>query len=82
MMRLTVIALSLVAATAQVPDSLKPPGTEAVVLKALGKGKQVYICTATGWVLDRPEASLFDENGKPIGKHYKGRRGRLRTGAR
>jgi len=76
MTRLTILLPSLlpmVAAScaAQVPDNLKPPDTETVVLKALGKGKQIYACKAE-WVLDRPEAALFDESGAQIGKHYKG----------
>ena len=63
----------------QVPENLKVPGTEAVLLKALGKGKQIYVCSAKpgaegqfGWVLDRPQADLMDEKGDVIGKHYKG----------
>lgn len=49
------------------------------MLKALGKGKQVYACKAKSgaegpveWVLERPEATLFGEDGATIGKHYKG----------
>jgi hypothetical protein len=63
----------------QVPDNLKAPGTEMVLLKALGKGKQIYACSAKpgdadqfAWVLDRPQADLLDEKGDAIGKHYKG----------
>ncbi len=50
-----------------------------VLLKALGKGKQIYACSAKpgdadqfAWVLDRPQADLLDEKGDAIGKHYKG----------
>jgi hypothetical protein len=63
----------------QVPDNLKAPATEVVLLKAVGKGKQIYVCSAKpeaegrfAWVLDRPEADLMDESGAVIGKHYKG----------
>jgi hypothetical protein len=63
----------------QVPENLKAPATEEVLLKAVGKGKQIYVCTAKpgaegqfAWVLDRPEADLMDESGAVIGKHYKG----------
>ena len=66
-------------AGAQIPESLKVPGTEVVLLKALGKGKQIYVCSAKpgddsqfAWVLDRPQAELLDEKGNAIGKHYKG----------
>ena len=55
------------------------PASETVLLKAVGKGAQVYACKAkTGaegqyeWVLDRPDARLFDQSGAQIGKHYKG----------
>ncbi|MGA2134350.1 MAG: DUF3455 domain-containing protein [Bryobacteraceae bacterium] len=73
MMRFLLITFTLLAsAAAQVPDKLKPPDTETVLLKAIGKGKQVYLCKDAKWVLDRPEASLFDERGKQIGRHYKG----------
>ena len=63
----------------QVPDNLKVPDTETVLLKAIGTGKQIYVCSAKSgdgsqfaWVLDRPQAELIGENGAVIGKHYKG----------
>jgi putative endopeptidase len=63
----------------QVPENLKAPTTETVLLKALGKGKQIYVCSARPgdesqftWVLDRPQADLIGEKGDVIGKHYKG----------
>lgn len=63
----------------EVPENLKVPGTEVVLFKALGKGKQIYACSAKpgdesqfAWVLDRPQADLFSEEGSVIGKHYKG----------
>jgi hypothetical protein len=73
MMRLILIALSLLTAgAADVPENLKPPAGEVVRLKAQGKGKQIYVCKDSQWVLDRPDAELYDESGKQIGKHYKG----------
>ncbi|HXM40204.1 MAG TPA: DUF3455 domain-containing protein [Bryobacteraceae bacterium] len=63
----------------QVPENLKAPATEVVLLKAMGKGKQIYVCSAKpgdesqfAWTLDRPQADLLDEKGGVIGKHYKG----------
>jgi Protein of unknown function (DUF3455) len=63
----------------QVPDNLKPPATESVLLKALGRGKQIYACQANPqnqskfeWVLERPQADLLDEHGATIGRHYEG----------
>ncbi|MGA2592649.1 MAG: DUF3455 domain-containing protein [Bryobacteraceae bacterium] len=63
----------------QVPENLKVPPTQVVLLKALGKGKQIYVCSAKpgddsqfAWVLDRPQADLIGDKGDVIGKHYKG----------
>ncbi len=63
----------------QVPDNLKPPATEAILLMASGKGKQIYACQANPqdntkfeWVLERPQADLFNSEGKRIGRHYEG----------
>jgi len=63
----------------QVPGNLKVPDTETVLLKAIGTGKQIYVCSAKSgdgsqfaWVLDRPQADLTDDKGAVIGKHYKG----------
>ena len=63
----------------EVPDNLRVPAGQEVLLKALGKGTQVYVCkAATGdtdrfeWVLARPDAGLFDESGARIGKHFAG----------
>jgi hypothetical protein len=54
-------------------------GTQPVVLKALAKGAQVYVCVAKEgaagayeWTLKAPDAELFDEKGQKIGKHYGG----------
>jgi hypothetical protein len=62
-----------------IPESLKVPDTEVILPKAVGKGKQVYVCSAKpgdesqfAWVLDRPRADLLDDQGQVIGKHYKG----------
>jgi Protein of unknown function (DUF3455) len=63
----------------QVPENLKPPAGEAVLLKASGRGKQIYACQAVpgnaarfDWVLEKPQAELLDARGKRIGRHYEG----------
>ncbi len=63
----------------KVPENLSPPPTEAVLLKALGRGKQIYVCQASPenaakfeWVLEKPQADLLDEHLNRIGKHYEG----------
>jgi len=75
----TSVHLAAQIARPQVPENLKVPDSEVVLLKALGEGKQIYVCGAKhgdesqfAWVLDRPQADLADEKGSVIGKHYKG----------
>jgi len=62
-----------------VPDNLKVPGGQVVLLKALGKGVQIYACQADPanpaqfeWTLKAPEAELLNDQGARIGKHYAG----------
>ena len=62
-----------------VPGTIAAPAGQEVVLKAAAKGDQVYTCKekdgARGvyeWTLKAPDAMLFDETGKAIGKHYAG----------
>lgn len=63
-------------AQTQVPENLKPPPSETVLLKAVGKGRQIYSCGVKegkfDWTLERPQADLFDARGNRIGRHYQG----------
>jgi hypothetical protein len=56
-----------------VPPELQPPAGQQQVLKALGKGAQVYDCDAvTGkWTFREPAATL-NQHGRQIGIHYAG----------
>jgi hypothetical protein len=63
----------------QGPDNPKVPDGQAVLLKALGKGVQIYNCKARAddpskfeWSFKAPEADLTNEDGKKIAKHYAG----------
>ena len=63
----------------QVPDILKVPDGHTVILKALGKGVQIYECKPTAadprkfdWSFTAPEAGLTNEKEEKIGKHYAG----------
>jgi hypothetical protein len=61
----------------EVPDSLKAPAGEEVVLMAHAKGVQIYACEAGAdlkltWVLKGPEAELADAGGKTIVHHSAG----------
>ena len=67
------------AASAPVPDTLRPAAGEAVVTTLAARGVQIYECrvkkdnpNATEWAFVAPEAELFDANGKTVGKHYAG----------
>jgi hypothetical protein len=61
------------------PAALALPPDEVVALTLTAKGTQNYECrTKQGaqeqyeWVLLAPEAELFDDGGKKVGKHYAG----------
>ena len=70
----TVLLLS--AAAQQVPAQLQPPANEKPLFKVHAKGDQVYTCkgaaTQFTWTLKAPDAQLFDQDGKPFGKHFAG----------
>lgn len=55
-----------------IPDSLKPPATEKLVLQARAEGDQVYTCDGSKWALSGPDAKLLDESGKQVGTHFSG----------
>jgi hypothetical protein len=60
-----------------VPDKIKAPAGEQVVLEVHASGSQIYVCQpgADGklaWTLKAPEAELHDQQGAIIGRHYAG----------
>jgi hypothetical protein len=59
-----------------VPDELKAPPGEEVVLIAHASGSQIYTCDASGgayaWKLKAPDAELRDSKGNSIGHHFAG----------
>jgi uncharacterized protein DUF3455 len=60
-----------------VPDKIKAPSGEEVVLLAHASGSQIYVCQQGtdgkfGWLLKAPEAELHDLQGALIGRHYAG----------
>jgi hypothetical protein len=65
-------------AASTVPENLRPAAQ--VHLKTLAaRGVQIYECRArnddprlTQWVFVAPDADLFDEHGRPAGRHYAG----------
>jgi hypothetical protein len=63
----------------QVPDTLKPPAGQILVLKANARGTQIYQCSASSgnsnqfeWQLKAPAADLLDDKGQKIGQHFAG----------
>jgi Protein of unknown function (DUF3455) len=61
----------------EVPESLRAPAGEEVILKAEATGVQIYVCQAGAdknfaWVLKAPEAELADAAGKKIAHHFAG----------
>jgi Protein of unknown function (DUF3455) len=60
-----------------VPENLKVPAGQELMLIARATGSQIYVCQAgtdqrLAWVLKAPEATLFDSRGAEIGRHYGG----------
>jgi hypothetical protein len=62
-----------------VPENLKVPATQTLAVVAQASGAQIYECNVSKtdparfeWVFKAPEAELFDNAGKKIGKHYAG----------
>lgn len=59
----------------QIPRAIQPP--ESFSSEALGVGVQIYVCKPKAgqpgvfeWAFKAPEADLFDEEGRMIGRHY------------
>ena len=64
---------------AAIPENLRVPEDQVLLLRTAARGAQVYTCkpkatdpAAFEWALKAPDAELFDESGKKIGKHYGG----------
>ena len=60
-----------------VPDNLKAPANEEVILEGHATGVQIYVCQAesdqkAAWVLKAPEAELTDASGEKIVHHFAG----------
>src|SRR5271167_356463 len=60
-----------------VPDKIKAPAGEEVVLQVRATGSQIYVCQPgtdgkLAWTLKAPEAELHDQQGKIVGRHYAG----------
>src|SRR5437016_9094849 len=71
----------------EVPESLKAPAGEEVILAAHATGVQVYVCQVgadqkLGWVFKAPEAELTDSAGKRLCITPQDQPGGMSTGAK
>jgi hypothetical protein len=69
-----------------VPGAIQAPAGEELILMGRATGFQIYVCRpgAAGkpaWTLKAPDAELFDEQGKLIGKHFGGPTWQLNDGS-
>ena len=62
----------IAAADVAVPPALAVAPNMQLALSSHAEGVQIYTCAQSAWTLKAPEATLFDEKGTPIGKHYGG----------
>ena len=72
-------AASQVGTAPIVPENLKAPAGQVLSLEAQATGVQIYECNPNKtdparfeWIFKAPEADLFDNAGRKIGKHYAG----------
>jgi hypothetical protein len=61
----------------EVPEELRAPANEEVILQAHATGVQIYVCRAesaekSAWVLKAPDAELSDASGKQVIHHFAG----------
>jgi len=68
--------LLLLARAPQSADSTLPPPAAIARYAVVGRGVQIYKCTAQAnafqWIFQEPEATLYDQTGAEIGKHSAG----------
>jgi len=60
-----------------VPEGIKAPAGQKVVLQVKARGSQIYTCQLGtdghfAWTLKGPEAELHDRQGAMVGRHYAG----------
>jgi hypothetical protein len=87
--RLGMIALVLAVAcmardsTAQTAkESIDVPPHSRLLLRAVGRGDQIYGCLNGNWALKAPDAKLLNQEGSVIGRHFAGPTWQLNDGSR
>jgi len=83
---LSLSALAQTLAAPEVPDAIKAPAGQEVVLVAHARGVQIYACAAAAdgkfaWTLKAPDAELHDGTGTLIGHHSAGPTWKLNDGS-
>src|SRR5437016_1628949 len=76
---LTALVVAQGVASAEVSERLRIPDAQILLLTAKGVGVQIYKSQLKSgntmefeWVLKEPQANLYDNSRKKIGKHYAG----------
>ena len=69
-----------------VPDTLRVPSTQKLILQAHGVGDQIYTCKAVdekyAWTLKAPDAQLLASDGHLRGHHFAGPTWQAEDGSR
>ncbi|MCU0569847.1 MAG: DUF3455 domain-containing protein [Oculatellaceae cyanobacterium Prado106] len=85
---LTALAQTAPTVSPTIPESLKVPAEQQLLMKVYAEGDQIYTCQAKAdspntyeWTLKAPEAELYDEQGQQIGTHYVGPSWELNDGS-
>ncbi len=69
-----------------IPEPIKVPAGYAPLLTVHAKGDQIYQCTVDkggySWVIQAPDAKLFDNQGKIVGNHSAGPLWEYKEGSR
>ncbi len=66
----------MVCAEIPIPAQIQVPYGNKVMMTVHAKGDQIYQCSfekgGYSWVLQAPDAQLFDDQGRVVGSHYSG----------
>ena len=62
-------------------ESIDVPPRSRLLLRVVGSGDQVYGCLNDRWALKAPDATLVDQEGSVIGRHFAGPTWQLNDGS-
>jgi hypothetical protein len=86
MMAMGMFAMGQNVGRPDVPEQIKAPAGEQIVLQVHATGSQIYVCKAgadgkLAWTLKAPDAELHDQQGAVVGHHYAGPAWKLNDGS-